>query len=166
MPDANQPPEEPSQLDALVSQAVADHQAGRLVEAAAVYRKILALRPDMFEVRNNLGLVLRNQGQLDEAIQQFEHALHLRPDSAAAHFNLGTTLKRQGKLDEAAASFEQALACRPGYAEAHYQLGNLSGERGQWDEAARRYQQAPGPAARLPRSPQQPGERLFAAGET
>ena len=79
MSSAGGPSEERSELDALLSQAVAHHQAGRLVEAAAVYRKILALRPDMIEVRNNLGLVLRNQGQLDEAIQQFEHALRSAP---------------------------------------------------------------------------------------
>ena len=41
-----------------VAQARREHRAGRLAEAAAAYRQILAMRPDVAEVHNKLGILL------------------------------------------------------------------------------------------------------------
>ena len=76
-----------------------EHRAGRLVEAAAAYHRILALRPDIAEVYNDLGIILAQQGKLDLALARFEQAVALRPDYAEAHYNLGNILMQQGKLD-------------------------------------------------------------------
>ena len=95
-----------------------EHRAGRLAEAAAAYRKILALRPDIAEAHNDLGNVLLSQGKLDEAAAQYERALALKPGLFQAHNNLGCIFQVQGKLDRAVAQFERAIALRPDYAEA------------------------------------------------
>ena len=58
MTTASPTPGEPAELDALAALAQREHRAGRLAEAAAAYRKILALRPDVAEMYNNLGNVL------------------------------------------------------------------------------------------------------------
>ncbi len=55
------------ELNALYAQATREHQAGRLVEATAAYRKILARWPGIAEVHNNLGIALCQQGQFDQA---------------------------------------------------------------------------------------------------
>jgi tetratricopeptide (TPR) repeat protein len=142
MTTARQTPGEPAELDALVALAPREHRAGRLAEAAAAYRQILALRPDIAEAHNNLGIVLSQQGNYGEAQARFEQALALRPDNAEMYNNLGSVLLNQGKIDEAVARYERALALRPNYAQAHYNLGNIHQARGEFDQAAARYQQA------------------------
>ena len=45
-----------SHLDTQLRQALALHQAGRLAEAEASYRQVLALRPDLAEIQDNCAL--------------------------------------------------------------------------------------------------------------
>ncbi|HEY1785400.1 MAG TPA: tetratricopeptide repeat protein [Pirellulales bacterium] len=135
-------PGEPVDFGALFAEAHRQHSAGRLAEAAAVYRELLALRPDVAEVHNNLGAVLRNLGQADEALAHCEQALALRPDYAEAHYNLGAVLRDRGKLDQAAARYQQALALRPDYADAHYNLGVTFAQQGKLEQAAARFEHA------------------------
>ncbi len=142
MTTASQTPGSPAELNSLYALAVREHGAGRLAEATASYRKILARWPDVAEVHNNLGIALCQQRQFDEALPRFEQALVLRPDYAEAHNNLGNMFREQGKLAEAQARFEQALALRPDYAEACNNLGYTLEQQGNRDEAATRYRQA------------------------
>ena len=134
MTRARQKPEQP--LDALVALAVGHHRAGRLPEAAEAYRKILAVRPDIAEVHNDLGILLAQQGQLDQARPRFEQAIALKPAFVEAHNNLGNVLRDLGKLTEAAARFRQTLALRPDNFQAHNNLGNVLLNLGQLNEAA------------------------------
>ncbi len=131
-----------AELDALVALAQREHGAGRLVEAAAAYRKILALRPDIAEAYHNLGNVLLHQGKLDEAAAQYEQALVLNPDLASAHNELGCVFQRQGKLDQALTRFEHALAVNPRFALARNNLGNVLKDQGKLDQAAAQYRRA------------------------
>ncbi len=107
-------PAEPTDLNALVALAGREMNAGRLSEAAAAYHQILAIRPDVAEAHNDLGILLVQQGQLGEAAARFRQAIALKPDLPAAHFNLGNVLKDQGQLNQAAACFQKAFALRPG----------------------------------------------------
>ncbi|HZW13187.1 MAG TPA: methyltransferase domain-containing protein [Noviherbaspirillum sp.] len=70
--------------------ALAQHH---LCEAEHLYRQIIAHAPNIPEVHNNLGTVLKEQGRLAEAHATFERALALRPDYASAHSNLLFTLQ-------------------------------------------------------------------------
>ena len=142
MTTASPTPGEPAALNALVALAQREHRAGRLAEAAEACRKILAIRPDIAEAHNELGIILAKQDRLDEARPRFEQALALKPGYAEAHNNLGNVLLRQGKLDEAAAHYEQALALSPNYPEAQNNLGNVLWSQGKLDEAAARFKQA------------------------
>jgi tetratricopeptide (TPR) repeat protein len=142
MTTASPTPGEPAEVDALLALLEREHGAGRLAEAAAVCRQILALRPNMAEVHNSLGIILAQQGQLDQAGAWFEQALALRPDFIEAQNNLGNVLLGQGRLAEAAARYQQALTLRPDYAEAHNNLGNVLLDQGKLDEAAARFRQA------------------------
>jgi tetratricopeptide (TPR) repeat protein len=142
MTTASQMPGKPAELEALVALAHSEHRAGRLAEAAEAYRKALALRTDVAEVHNGLGILLSQQGQHDQALVSFERAVALRPDDAEAHNNLGIALRNLGRLDQAAAHYEQAIALRPDYAEAHNNLGNVLLGLGKLDDAVARYEQA------------------------
>ncbi len=74
MSTARQTPGSPTDFDALLALARGEHRAGRLLAAEAAYRKILALRPDIAEVHNDLGIVLAQQGKFDLAVARFEQA--------------------------------------------------------------------------------------------
>ncbi|HEX4144620.1 MAG TPA: tetratricopeptide repeat protein [Pirellulales bacterium] len=142
MSTANPMPEEPATLDALAARAHQELGAGRLPEAEATYRQILALWPGIAEAHGNLGIVLWHQRKFEEALAQFEQAVVLEPDLADAHNNLGNALGGLGRLDEAASQYEQAVALKPDYAEAHNNLANILREQGKLEEAMVRYQQA------------------------
>ncbi len=117
-------------------------RAGRLSEAAVVYRKLLAIRPDVAEAHYHLGNILWRQGTPGEAVRHYEQAISLRPGYPEAHNDLGIILAQHGRLDEALARFERAVALNPKYAEAHNNLGNVFSQQGKLDLAGPRYEQA------------------------
>ena len=115
---------------------------GKLLEAAASYRRALTLKPDHVEAHYNLGIVLQAQGKLEEAAASYRRALSLRPRHADTLCNLGNTLQGLGQLNEATAAYQQALECRPDHAAAHCNLGNVLKALGKLDEAAASYARA------------------------
>jgi tetratricopeptide (TPR) repeat protein/2-polyprenyl-3-methyl-5-hydroxy-6-metoxy-1,4-benzoquinol methylase len=119
----------------IFARAVGHHQAGRLDEAIACYREVLALKPDLTAAHNNLGNALCEQGKLEEAEASYRRALALQPDHIEAHNNLGTVLYERERFEEAAASYRQALALEPGYAAALDNLGAALHRQGKLDEA-------------------------------
>ncbi len=84
-----------------------------LDEAAASYRRALALRPDMVVAHYNLGTVLKELGDLKEAVACCRRALELNPKLPEVHVNLGNFLKDSGQLDAALQSYRQALKLAP-----------------------------------------------------
>ena len=139
---ANPTSQQPPELDVLFDQALREHGAGQLTEAATAYRKILELRPDLVEVHNNLGILLCQQGVLDEAVQRFEQAVALKPDFTDAHCNLANVLRQQGKLDQAAARMGRAIGLFPDDAGARNNLGNILHEQKKLNEAAGQFERA------------------------
>ena len=118
----------------LYAQAVGHHQAGRLDEAVAAYRQLLALKPELAAAHYNLGNALWGQGRPEEAEASYRRALVLEPGLASAHNNLGLVLYEQGKLDDAVACYRKALALEPDYPEALSNLGAALCRRGALDE--------------------------------
>jgi tetratricopeptide (TPR) repeat protein len=110
------------QLSARLSQGLAHHRAGRLAEAIACFRGVVALQPNCFEVHFNLAAVLFASGQLAESAESYRRAALLRPRDADVHYSLGVVLQSMGDTVPAAEAYEKALQIRPEYAKA---LGNL-----------------------------------------
>jgi predicted O-linked N-acetylglucosamine transferase (SPINDLY family) len=98
---------------ALLAQAIALHRAGDLERAEALYRDVLASRPDDFDALHLLGLALHQQGRDDAAVASISRALAVDARDPNAHANLGLALRNLGRHDEALASFDRALAIRP-----------------------------------------------------
>ena len=107
---------------------------GRLDEAVAQYRQVLALTPDDALAHSNLGTALAAQGRLDEAVGHYERALALVPGDADTHSNLGNALLSLGRPDEGVASMRRALDIDPGSAEAHAALGIALHDGGELDD--------------------------------
>ncbi|NQV98122.1 MAG: tetratricopeptide repeat protein [Rhodospirillales bacterium] len=124
--------------------ALAHHQGGRLAEAEALYRQLLADNPDDADASHYLGLVAHQSGRFAAAVPLITKALALRPDYVEAHVNLANALKALGRTGEAVACLRRALALRPGFAEGHANLGVLLKDSGDIDGAIRCYEAAIG----------------------
>ena len=103
--------------------AMAQHQAGNLVQAEALYKQVLQTLPNHPDALHLLGLIAKQKGDLKTANQLMRKALTLNPNYVEAYVNLGATLQEQGDLIEAADCYRKALALRPNYAEVHSNLG-------------------------------------------
>ena len=128
--------------DALYAAALASQAAGRPADAEALYRTILALRPDVAEAHFGLGNALLVQGRADEAAGAYRRAIELRRDYVDAYNNLGGLLKLRGQLAEAEAAYRHAIDLVPGHAQALCNLGSVLSAQGRVDAAADAYREA------------------------
>lgn len=103
---------------AMLAQAMALHQQGRLAEAASLYRGIVETRPDHVEAVFLLGTIACQSGDFVEAERRLGQALALQPDHVAALSNRGYARRNLGQLEAALADCDRALALKPDFADA------------------------------------------------
>jgi predicted O-linked N-acetylglucosamine transferase (SPINDLY family) len=87
--------------------------AGRLAEAAALYRDWLAGNaesPFRHAALFNHAVVLSNLGAVQDAALALQEAVRVRPDFLPAHINLGVMLERLGASDQAYAHWNQVTS--------------------------------------------------------
>lgn len=133
---------EPDEIHHLFGEGVALQQIGRLAEAEARYRQVLALAPHALEANNNLGLVLGRLGRNVEALDFFRRAVELSPDSPIFHNNLGIALTDLDRHAEAEASFRAATILDPHHVEARHNLGKSLHALDRLEEAGQALQEA------------------------
>jgi protein O-GlcNAc transferase len=131
----------------LLEEAIEDQHAGRLTDAAAKLRKLVAERPDDVAAQERLGLVHHALGDLPSAASTFEALCRLQPASASAHNNLASVLGQMGRFDDAMRRYEQALAIDADFGEARFNLAQILEMRGQSTKAIEGYREV---VARLP----------------
>lgn len=95
-----------SSPEQLFREAVAAQQRGDDQTAISRYRELIKLRPEVPEVRANLGAALSHAGLYDEAIEQYQAALAKLPDNKALRLNLGLAYYKKGDLAKAAEKFD------------------------------------------------------------
>jgi tetratricopeptide (TPR) repeat protein len=122
--------------------ALEQHQRGFLDQAAQLYCRILAARPDDSDALHLLGVIAHQQGDHVRAAEWIGRAITRRPTVAAYHANLGEVYRTLGQLEWAVASCRTALRLQPSYAEAANNLGTVLLEQGRWDEAAEQFRAA------------------------
>jgi len=128
---------------------------GKVDEAEAAYKEILAKNPSIPEVHLNLGLVYRRKKDWAAAEAEYKKALELRPNYSEANagllgvyqesgqadkvaalassasgdakvqFDLGVSYLNSGKYDDALAAFQKALAADPNNPETYYYIGTI-----------------------------------------
>jgi tetratricopeptide (TPR) repeat protein len=131
-----------SGADDLLRRAVAAHQGGRLGEAEGLYRRVLALRPDLPEALVNCALTQVGQNKPAEAAATLQRAVRARPDLAVAHYQLGGVLAALGRFEEAVSAYRTAVRLQPGHAEGFNNLGNALLYVGDHDGAVEAYRRA------------------------
>jgi predicted O-linked N-acetylglucosamine transferase (SPINDLY family) len=132
----------PGAIEQAMQVAIEHHQAGRLAEAEALYRQVLADSPNQPDALNLLGTLATERGEFDGAITLIRRAIAVNPMAGAYHHNLGETYRRCGQWDAAIAGFHRSIELRPGHAETHNNLGVALYDAGRMDEAIAAYRRA------------------------
>jgi len=114
--------------------------SGRLDESNALLECLLAQRPELLDVRTNLGLNDQRLRRHEQAAREFQQVLKVDPLNVKAHFDLGLSLFEMRKLDEAAREFQAALALAPYYTRAEDMLGSLALQKNDYGEARERFE--------------------------
>ena len=86
-------------VDAVLRQAAAHYQGGRLAEAEALYRQVLLSQPGRADLHAGLALILFQQGRTPQAIAAFRCALQIAPDDTDTLYKLGNLLLRDGSAE-------------------------------------------------------------------
>lgn len=127
-----------------LQKAVEHHRAGRLREAEAIYRTLLASDPRHADVLNLLATMQRQRGELAAAIDLARRAIAARPNVADFHFNLAEGLRASGNLEEAIGSYVECLRINPRDAEAERGLAIVYARLGRHEQAASHFRRAIG----------------------
>ncbi len=122
--------------------AMEHHAAGRLAEAEAIYRQLLAIYPNNPDIWHLLGVLAQQAGNLDGALHLIQQAIAANPGSFAYHNNLGLLLTKLGRREEAVAAFQNAIRLHPSGAEPLYNMGITLSELGRAEESIGAYQAA------------------------
>ncbi len=126
----------------LLIDAVGLHQAGRLDQAEAIYRRILRARPEDADALHYLGLIAYQRGQYREAVSLIHQAIAKRDGAAAFYCNLGNAYKGLAQHEPALQAYATALQLDPGLAAAHFNQGNVLRAVCRTEAAAESYRRA------------------------
>lgn len=117
------------------------HREGRLGEAIATCRGVLARHPRLAEPAHLLGLLLIKEGALKDAEAALRTAVRLDPAYAAAWNDLGNLCSDQIRHDEARAAYRRAVELRPDFADAWFNLGTSLKQNECFDDAAEAFRE-------------------------
>ena len=129
-------------LAAAIDEGLTHHRAGRLAEAEAAYRRVLAVQPDHSGALHLLGVIAHQADNNDVAIELIGKAISTNPSSPAYHNNIGEAYRASGRFEEAVAAYRCALELNPDYPEAHNNLGNALEHQGNLEDAVALYHRA------------------------
>ncbi|MBV9970010.1 MAG: tetratricopeptide repeat protein, partial [Xanthobacteraceae bacterium] len=84
--------------DDILDAGIAQHQAGRWVEAEAAYRKVLAQQPDHPDALHLLGVLAQQAGRPELAVDLIGQAIRRNGRNQFYFCNLGLALRDLGKV--------------------------------------------------------------------
>ena len=132
----------PAPLNPAIETARAHQRAGRLREAEAAYRQVLARDPDHVDALQGLGTLAMQAGRADLALPLFQRVARLSTSAPFALFNLASVLRVVGRREEALAQYELAASRFPNLPDAHCEYGNMLAEVGRDAEAKAAFDRA------------------------
>lgn len=103
---------------ALLARAVAAHRAGRVTDAASIYRDVLAVEPEHPRACHLLGFALLQMGTPADAVPFLVTALRRAPHAPNAWAHLGVALTALGQPQPATRALRRALLLAPALEEA------------------------------------------------
>jgi protein O-GlcNAc transferase len=126
----------------VLAAAFQHYQAGRIAQAEALCRQILAVQRNHPDALFLGGLIAQRQQRPDQAVALISQAIAQNRKNADYHNALGMAYRALGRFDEAAQSYRRALTLRPAHAYAHFNLGNLYEAQGDLAAAVKSFRRA------------------------
>jgi tetratricopeptide (TPR) repeat protein len=128
------PRRQESDVDAVLTRALALHQSGDLQGAAALYIQVLRVAPGAARIRSNLGAAYAGLGRYEEAIEEYRKALETLDDDSIRR-NLALALQKAGHTAEAAEEARRVLLSDPTNRDALLMLAECDVQLGKDSEA-------------------------------
>jgi predicted TPR repeat methyltransferase len=125
-----------------LQRAVGHQQAGRLRDAEALCRQMLARAPDNAEALSTLGIVYCQLQLRDLGIGFTGRAVQVNPGVASYHHNYAEAWMALGEADQAIQEYQKASALDPTRPEPCAGLGIALHRRGRWAESVAALRQA------------------------
>lgn len=125
-----------------IARALAHHQAGRLSDAASLYRQVLQTAPQHVDALHLLGLVEKSLGHLDSARALIQQACDLAPHTASFHISLADVCYALQDFVAAEAACRAAITLEAQAATAYNHLGVMLKAQQRWQDAECAYRQA------------------------
>ena len=117
-------------------------QQGRLDEAEAIYREVLAGTPKNAAALHMLGVLEATRQDYLAAVELIGAAAGIEPANPFLHYNLGNVLRELGRYEDAIASYRRALEIDPANASALNNCGAVLFDLGRYDAAIAAYDRA------------------------
>jgi tetratricopeptide (TPR) repeat protein/SAM-dependent methyltransferase len=119
-------PKSPAQdgLEGLFASAMKFHRQGRLPDAEAAYRNLLAIDPLHARALHYLGVLSLQLGRAEVAAELIRRSLAGHEPNPEGHYHLGLALAQLGQFADVVAHNRRAVELQPRYVEAHLNLGN------------------------------------------
>ncbi|MCZ7418281.1 tetratricopeptide repeat protein [Verrucosispora sp. WMMA2121] len=133
---------DPSDAHALRWRVIALRRLRRFDEAGKVVRDAIVRRPDVPNLRVQLGFVHYDQYEEVAALKAFEQALAIDPDDADALEWRITALRRLRRFEEAEQAVRDAIVRRPDAASLYVELGYLHDDRYEHASALESFERA------------------------
>jgi tetratricopeptide (TPR) repeat protein len=115
---------------------------GKNSEAIEHYEKALAVAPEMYFARNNLGSLYLESQKFGEAEKEFRRVVAENQADANAYFNLGNVYLITGRLNEASDSIQEGFRRQPQSGFGEFLMGSLLIKKGDTREAEQRFRVA------------------------
>src|SRR5712691_5317281 len=122
--------------------AVSLTQAGKLDEAEAAYKELVAKQPSIPELYHNLGYIYSTKKDWPKAEEAYKKALELRPIYPDAAAGLARVYQESGQGDKAMELMSKAAGENPADAKAQFNMGIFSLNAGKSEEAIAAFQKA------------------------
>jgi protein O-GlcNAc transferase len=126
-------------LDNHLLAAIALQEQGKLPEAEALFRRILAITPTNAVALYSLAVIVLNSGRYEEALRHAAIGVMANPDFSPLWFVQGAAFQSLFRWDEALASFDRALVENPNYIEVLVNSGALLRDMHRHHEALKRF---------------------------
>lgn len=120
---------------ALLSYAMAFSHAGRAVEAARVYERLLVRDPIDIDAANGLASLHLSAGRAEDAIRVLKEPSQANPKNAQMHITLAASYYESDNVGGSLMHALQAVRLDPALPDAHYGVGIASAALGEMEEA-------------------------------
>jgi tetratricopeptide (TPR) repeat protein len=111
-------------------------------DAIPEYKKVLELKPDLYEADLNLGIILLRQQQGAAAVPYLEAAAKQKPKEFRPNFFAAEAYRAAGQLDKAESSYKTALEIDPKSAASEAGLARAEMSQNHLSEAAAHFEKA------------------------